>query len=134
MNVQKSPLEKLLVDPKEMCEELLLGVLEKFVCLEKSTGEIIFKREFSRLNKKAKVLIFLAAQKAAKLLGLTSEAHITSDCVSQSTGVELKTTREILSRLKSEKMVNSNSEGGWYIPDRNLILLPEYLSRSLKTE
>lgn len=133
-NMSTSPLAQLLIDPKENCEKLLLGVLEKFVCLEKHTGEVVLKPEFSRLPKKSKILVFLAARKAGKLLGLISEEHAPSDCISEATGVGLKTTRETLSKFKKERTVDSNSEGGWYIPDKNLILLPEYFNRFLKTE
>lgn len=132
MSTHKSPLEKLLVDPKEICEELLLGLLEEYVCLEKSSGDVIFKPAFSGLTQKAKVLMFLAARKAAKLLNLSNEEHISSDCISKAIGIEPKTISEILSRLKSQKIVDSKD--GWYIPDKNLILLPEYFNRFLKTE
>ncbi len=98
------------------------------------SGEMIFKPKFSKLSKKVQIVIFLTALKAKKLLSFTNEEHATSRNISDTTGVGLKTTREILSRLKKERMINSQSRGSWYISDKNLMLLHEHLSRYSKNE
>lgn len=110
-------LEDLLVDPNEVDEELLAAILLPYTRIEKESGKITFTEEWSKLNNKNKILIYLAARKALvtiKMLDKEEEAQAPNE-IEAITGIKGGSLRPALMELLQEKLIAKNPNG-YYVP------------------
>lgn len=125
-------LGELLVDEEELNRELLYTTLSPFICISKTSNKIIPTENYSELSEKNKILVFLLAKKAMKILNLGVEKESANPTeVSQNTGVKYGTVKPTLSYLARENILAKNSTG-YYVPNYNLIKMRNTLDKLSK--
>lgn len=110
----EDPLKQLLVDTKTLDKEKLANLILGNLGISEG-GEIVILPGFSELTTKSKILSFMLAKKAAKIMSLTTNDSTTIKEVSQRTGLPEGTLGRELSELKQLRFVLN--EGGYFIPD-----------------
>lgn len=108
------PLKQLIVDTDELDKEKLTSLILGNLGVSKN-GEVIILPGFSSLTTKSKILSFLLAKKAAKVMSLSKDESATIKEVSQRTGIPEGTVGRELSELRQQRFISS--EQGYFIPD-----------------
>lgn len=110
----EDPLKQLLVDTKTLDKEKLTNLILGNLGISEN-GEVIILPGFSELTTKSKILSFILAKKAAKIMSLATNDSTTIKEISQRTGLPEGTLGRELSELKQLRLVLN--EGGYFIPD-----------------
>lgn len=127
MEKKRSVLEDLLVDEDKVADELMKELLSPYVGLSRTEDKIVPKSEFTELPQPKKVLLYLLSRHAmVKLQVLGASLATKPDKVAESCFLPLKTTREILSKLKADGFLAKNKDG-YLIPVHSLLRVASQL-------
>lgn len=116
-------MEKLLIE-EDLDKKQLYEILEKFVRINKSNGEIVFTSEFSKQSTKNQILLFLLARKASMELELLENEFANPKLLSEKTGLNPNSVRSYLSQLENSKLIAKN-KSNYFVPNYNLAKIKE---------
>lgn len=119
-NMNDDPLKQLIVDAEELDREKLTSLILGNLGISKN-GDVIILPGFPELTTKSKILSFLLAKKAAKVMALSTDDSASIKEVSQRTGLPEGTVGRELSELKQMRLVSS--EQGYLVPDYAIHLI-----------
>ncbi|MDP3988148.1 MAG: hypothetical protein Q8P80_03315 [Candidatus Levybacteria bacterium] len=114
------PLRQLIVDSEELDKEKLASLILGNLGISKN-GDAVILPGFTELTTKSKILSFLLAKKAAKVMSLSTDDSASMKEVSQKTGLPEGTVGRELSELKQIRLVSS--EQGYFVPDYAIHLI-----------
>lgn len=118
--MNNDPLKQLIVDTEELDKEKLTSLILGNLGISKN-GDVVILPGFSDLTTKSKILSFLLAKKAAKVMSLSTDDSASIKEVSQKTGLPIGTVGRELSELKQKRLVSS--EQGYLVPDYAIHLI-----------
>lgn len=104
----KDPLTALFVDGEELDKEQIVEALSGIAGLSKS-GDVVQLAGFSELTARQKVLAYLLAYKASKVLGLRDDDEVSSADLARATGLAEGTVYPTMTELRNGRAV---SQGG----------------------
>ena len=122
MSESNDPLKKLILKD-DLNREVLASILEKFVKIDLSNGQIILLPDYSKLKNKEQVLIVLLAFKTLKVWEVRKNEETSPKEIEQATQLVGSTIRGILRDLVNEKLV---------ICDKGKYKIPNFLLYQLK--
>ena len=120
VNMSDDPLNKLIVDSDELDREKLTSLILGNLGISKS-GEIIILPGFVDLTTKSKILSFLLAKKASKVMSLSATDLAATKEIVQRTGLPEGTVNRELFELKEMRLILN--EQGYFIPDYAIHLI-----------
>jgi hypothetical protein len=110
-------LTNLLIDDKELDEQLLGETLSSYVRIAKDSGKIRFTSEINKLPNRGLILMYLLGKKAASVLKIDSIHEETSPIeLETELGMSGGSLRPTLLRLLNEGMIE-RSEGKYRVPN-----------------
>lgn len=118
--MDNNPLKQLIVDTEELDKEKLTSLILGNLGISKN-GDVIILPGFLGLTTKSKILSFLLAKKAAKVMSLSTDDSASIKEISQRTGLPEGTVGRELSELKQMRLVSS--EQGYLVPDYAIHLI-----------
>jgi len=118
--MDNNPLKQLIVDTEELDKEKLASLILGNLGISKN-GDVIVLPGFPGLTTKSKILSFLLAKKAAKVMSLSTDDSASIKEVSQRTGLPEGTVGRELSELKQMRLVSSDQ--GYLVPDYAIHLI-----------
>lgn len=124
---EQTDLEDLLVDEKELNEELLVKTVGKYAQIGKDSGDLIPNERYNELNSKKKIVVALLAQKARFELNLSEDEWLGPSDISELSGIKTNTVYPSVRDLTNNGILrNENSE--YMIPSVNIEQAKEYLA------
>lgn len=116
-----SPLDKLLVDSRELDAQLLADVLEPYVRIDKSSREIRGTHSWTKLTLQQRALAYLLARKAMVALDLLppEEEGARPIHMETSIGAQGNVLRKALSLLYKQRLVDKRGRS-YYIPNHSV--------------
>lgn len=126
-----NPLERLLVDSREVDAEMLATVLEPYVRIDKESREIRGTTVWRQLSTGQKILAALLARRALAALGMIQEDEVPlgPQALEQGTGVRGSTLRKELSRLYSDRLIQKDGSR-YFVPGYGIEGAQDVLERS----
>ncbi len=111
-------LEDLLVDGEDVDRDLVAEVLAPYVRLDRQSGAIHPQPAWDSLSAQRQILVFLAARKACRTLGLTttSEEAMPQE-IEAGTGIVGATVRPALFRLQKKRLIEKRHGDGYCVPN-----------------
>lgn len=122
-------LEGLLVDADEgEVDRRLRAALHGKVVVDRGTGRIIARPALLSLPQGQRLLVLLLARHAVLRLGLgDGEVEVDPESLASESQVNLKTCRELLSKLKAKGLV-TKGDRGYKVPEWNILLVAQDLT------
>lgn len=108
------PLHKLIVDDKELDREKLASLILGNLGISKD-GVVVILPGFVDLTTKSKILCYLLAKKASKVMTLSDSESAATKEIAQKTGLPEGTVSRELFELKDMRLIAN--EQGYFIPD-----------------
>lgn len=115
-------LKELLVDQKEVMEDVILDALKGIVSLDSQSGEVYLQEKFSELRPDAKICVFLMARKAAHLLGLADGEVTSATLIRERTGMPVGTVNPKLRSLLDRGVIAQNEHKEYFMPAHTLAI------------
>ena len=115
MESKETTLKDLIVDEEEQNEQLLTGLLEKYVRIGKQSGELLPEPAFQELSTKQKTAVTLLTQRAKQKLDVSESEWLSPSEISAQSGVKKGTVYPIVRTLEEEG-VAENEDGNYRIP------------------
>lgn len=123
-------LDELLVSGEEVNKDLVGSILAPYIRFERETGSIIPQAEWQKLTERHKVLVFLAARKGLRALGLCGDHEdVMPGAIEEATGLVGGTVRSALFRLTKQRLIAKRKGGGYYVPNWALQSVKDALSQ-----
>lgn len=101
-----------------MDRKLVADILASYVRLDKETCSIRPLEAWSGLKAQSKILLYLLSKKAMRALGfnLTVEGTAPGE-VARDTGIKAGTVNPALRGLLSDRLVNQDEDGRYFVPN-----------------
>jgi len=115
MESEETTLKDLVVDEEEQNEQLLTGLLEKYVRIGKQSGELLPEPAFQELSTKQKTAVTLLTQRAKQKLDISESEWLSPSEISAQSGVKKGTVYPIVRTLEEEGIAE-NEDGNYRIP------------------
>jgi len=129
MNEEKhKTLDDLLVDEKELNENLLVDIIEEYAEIGKESGEVILKPAFEELKSEKKVAVVVALQKARHELDYIDTEKSTPSELEEISGLKLGTIKPKVRELEKEGLLK-NEDGSYFLPNYNLNKIKELIEK-----
>lgn len=109
-----NPLNKLIVDDRELDKEKLTSLIFGNLGISKS-GIVIILPGYVELSTKSKIISYLLAKKAAKVMELSGSDLTTTKEIIDKTGLPEGTVKRELHELRQMRLVSN--EQGYFVPD-----------------
>ncbi len=132
--INPSPLDKLLGDDTAHINlDLIAGILEKFIVINKSDGSIAFLQSFYDLdsNNKKLVIVMLASKARSLLINSIEEGLSQSDIIAMNT-MPTGSVKSTLRSLSSGKHLAQNVGSKYLIPNYNIQKAVDLLNEEIK--
>ena len=111
-------LEELLVDGSEVDRELVGTILAPYIRIDRTNASIIPTERWDDLSARSQVLIFLAARKAMRALGIDEAEEVAPGDIEAATGLLGGTVRPALMRLSKQRLIaRADGNRGYYLPN-----------------
>ena len=104
----QDPLTALFVDREELDKQQIVQALSEIAGLSKS-GDVVQLAGFSQLTARQKIVAYLLAYKASKILGLRDDEGVSSADLARATGLAEGTVYPTMTDLRNDRTV---SQGG----------------------
>lgn len=124
---EDSSLEDLLVDEKQLNEELLANTVGEYVSIGRGGGDLIPNELYQDLTSRKKVVVALLAQKARFELEMAEDEWLAPSELSELCGVKKGTIYPAVRDLADEGVVR-DEDGAYMIPSVKVEQAKEYLS------
>lgn len=119
MSDSQAKLSDLLVDEEAVNEELLAGLLGKYVEIGKQSGALIPKSAYEDLNARQKIVVVLLAQKAKYELDLADTEWLSPGEISDACGMKKGTIYPKVRELEDEYNLADGDNGSYRVPAHN---------------
>jgi hypothetical protein len=131
MKENETPLSKLFIEEGKLDEQLLTQLLESYVKIIRSTGELLFEEQYWKLNQSGKIAVIILAQKALARLGKTETDKIKPKEISNKYGIPGGTVWPTLRVLEKQGLLKSE-KGEYFVPNHALLKFKEFLKKEEK--
>lgn len=126
MSSEQSTLENLLVDEKELNEELLVETLSNYIRIGNESGNLVPQPSFEKLTSKQKITVVLLAQKARFELERAESESLTPTEISEESGIKSGTVYPAVRDLEGDDVI-VGVEGEYHIPSYNFTRAKQYI-------
>ncbi|MCZ7547173.1 MAG: hypothetical protein M5R40_28265 [Anaerolineae bacterium] len=109
---------------------LVARIVHPYIRLVRETGEVLTTDQWRKLNLQGKVLMYLLGRKALSMKEALPESEIEAASpaqIAKDTGLNPDSVRPTLSRLKDDRLVRSDRENNYWVPDYALPRIEEIL-------
>lgn len=127
------PLDDLIVNnSNEANRQQLADAIRNYIQIfhYENKVEIALTDDGEKLTARQKILAFLAGRKAAALKGLIEKEGIAPKDIESQTGILGGTLRPLLGKLRDERLVVNDPDGGYLIPNFAVKKLQSELTKS----
>lgn len=129
MSGEQSSLEDLLVDERELNEEMLAETLSDFIRIGQDSGGLYPRTPFTGLNSYRKTAVILLAQHAKEALGLADTEWLTPSEIAEAAGMKKGTVYPAVRKLEERGLAESD-DGSYRIPAPNLADVQRYIEEA----
>jgi len=123
-------LEDLIVDEESVNKELLSTTLKPFIRIVRENKQFTFTSEFTSLEPKQKMIVFLLGQKAKKILGFIEDEKTTPKIIASEIGLREGTVYPYARELEKATLLK-NDNGRYFIPNYAFEQVKNYLAKKV---
>ena len=114
-------LEGLLTTAEKVNEELLAGVLDGLVEINRETGALLFTPKFENLSSENKILTVILVFLARQILGLANGWNAAVSSIVTDSGIPKGTVGRTLRKLLGNRLIAQDEKRRYYIPSFSLL-------------
>jgi biotin operon repressor len=129
MSSEQFSLEDLLVDERELNEEMLAETLSDIIQIGKDSGGLYPRAAFADLNSYRKTAVILLAQHAREALALADTEWLSPSEIAEAAGMKKGTVFPAVRKLE-EKGLAESDDGSYRIPAPNLSDVQRYIEEA----
>ena len=123
-------LSSLLVSEADIASEALASSLQGLIQIGKESGTIIPTSAFMRLDRNARILVFLLGLRVASILGVATKTAVSPEEIAKVVGFDAKSVGEYASRMKRSCL--SRDSDGYTVPSERIHLVCENIQNARK--